>query len=255
MTKRIAALMVLLASLAGCATSPTGRSQLILISDAELAQMGVQAFDQMRQEVPVSKDPKLRERVRCVVEAITAQVSAPYRWEVEVFDADEVNAFALPGGKIGVFKGLFKAAENQHQLAAVIGHEVAHVMARHAAARVSQQLVTQLGVSVVAAGTGVHPDLIGMGADLLLTLPYSRADESEADILGLTYMARAGFDPRESLALWRNMAREAGPRPVEFLSTHPAPETRMRELERHLPQALALYEEARAAGRTPRCDS
>ncbi|MFA5630474.1 MAG: M48 family metallopeptidase [Porticoccaceae bacterium] len=239
--------------IAGCETSPTGRSQMILVSDEQMAQMGAQAFDQLKQETPTTRNSKVSGYVNCVANAITPMAPGRYNWEVGVFEDDSVNAFALPGGKIGVYTGLLRAAENQHQLAAVIGHEIAHVTARHSAARVSNQLATQMGVSVVAAGTGVNPQLIGMGADILLTLPYSRADESEADVVGLEYMARAGFDPRESVTLWRNMEREAGARPAQFLSTHPAPSTRIRDLERRMPQAVALYEEARAAGRTPNC--
>ncbi len=239
--------------LAACATSPTGRSQLILVSDAEMAQMGAQAFDQLKQETPPTRDSRVSSYVNCVANALTPHVQGGYNWEVRVFEDDSVNAFALPGGKIGVNTGLLKAAQNQHQLAAVVGHEIAHVIARHSAARVSNQLATQVGVTAVAAGTGMDPQLIGMGADLLLTLPYSRADETEADVLGLDYMARAGFDPRESVTLWQNMAREAGPRPAAFMSTHPAPEARMRELQRRMPDALILYEEAQKAGRRPNC--
>ncbi|MCK9563171.1 MAG: M48 family metallopeptidase, partial [Bacteroidales bacterium] len=190
--------------LAACATSPTGRSQIILVSDAEMAQMGAQAFDQLKKETPPTRNSSVSSYVNCVANAITPHVEGRYSWEVEVFEDDSVNAFALPGGKIGVNTGLLKAAQNQHQLAAVVGHEIAHVIARHSAARVSNQLATQMGVTAVAAGTGMDPQLIGMGADLLVTLPYSRGDETEADILGLDYMARAGFDPRESVALWQN---------------------------------------------------
>lgn len=236
-----------------CATSPTGRSQMILVSDAQMSEMGTQAFDQMKQETPLTRNASVSNYVNCVAKAITPQMQGSYNWDVGVFEDDAVNAFALPGGKIGVNTGLLRAAQNQHQLAAVIGHEIAHVTARHSAARVSNQLATQVGVSAVAAGTGMDPKLIGMGADLLLTLPYSRGDESEADIVGLDYMARAGFDPRQSIALWNNMAKEGGARSAEFLSTHPAPQTRIRDLEQRMPAAVALYEEARAAGRKPNC--
>jgi predicted Zn-dependent protease len=243
----------LLFLLAACTTSPTGRSQLILVSDDQMAEMGAQAFNDYKQKNTLSKSSDVSSYVNCVANAVTAQVSDRYKWEVGVFDEPSVNAFALPGGKIGVNTGLLKAAENQHQLAAVIGHEVAHVTARHSAAQVSNQLATQLGVSAVAQGTGVNPQLVGMGADLLLTLPYSRAAESEADVLGLDNMARAGFDPRESVQLWRNMARESGARPVTFLSTHPAPQSRIRDLEARMPRAMQLYEQALAAGRRPNC--
>ncbi len=249
----IAMLVCITAVLSACATSPTGRQQILLVSDAQMNQMGEQAFTQLREENPVSTDQAKTRYVNCIADAIIPVVDGNYSWDVAVFDDDSVNAFALPGGKIGVFTGLLRVAENQHQLAAVIGHEIAHVTARHSAARVSSQMATQLGVSVLATTTRMDPRVIGMGADLLLTLPYSRGDESEADRLGLEYMARAGFDPRESVALWRNMEREGGARPAEFMSTHPAPQTRIQDLERRMSDAVMLYEQARAQGRRPNC--
>ena len=188
--------------------------------------------------------------VRCVANAILKETPGDNRWEIAVFDDDAVNAFALPGGKIGVYTGLLDLAENQHQVAAVIGHEVAHVIARHHAARVSSQLATQLGVSVAAGSTGVDPRVISMGADLLLTLPHSRRDEAEADQLGLQYMARAGFDPRQSTELWQTMARQGGGRPPELLSTHPSPSSRIQDLRNLMPRVMPLYEQA---GNRPQC--
>jgi predicted Zn-dependent protease len=236
-----------------CAESPTGRNQLLLVSEEQMAAMGDQAFQQMKQEKPRVDNATTSEYVNCVARTITGAISSSYNWEVAVFEDDAVNAFALPGGNIGVFTGLLKVTKNQHQLAAVIGHEVAHVIARHSAARVSSQLATELGVSILAAGTGMDPRLIGTGADLLLSLPYSRGDETEADRLGLQYMARAGFDPRESVDLWRNMAQEGGARPPEFLSTHPSPGSRIRDLQEYMPSAVQTYQQARAAGRRPQC--
>lgn len=243
--------MALLVS--ACATSPTGRQQFMLVSDGDMAQMGEQAFNELKSENSASRNQALTRYVNCVADAIIPVVGGGYAWEVVLFDDDSVNAFALPGGKIGVFTGLLNVAENQHQLATVVGHEIAHVIARHSAARVSNQLATSMGVSVLAHTTGVSPSIIGLGADLLLTLPYSRGDESEADRLGLDYMARAGFDPRESVNLWRNMDKEGGARPSEFTSTHPAPQTRIQDLQRRLPDALALFEQARTQGRQPNC--
>jgi len=252
---RTGALPVVLLSLvvSACATSPTGRSQMLLVSESQMAAMGEEAFNQLKQEHTTSTDQSLTRYVNCVSDAVLAGIDASQNWEVVLFDDAAVNAFALPGGKIGIFRGLLNVAENQHQLATVVGHEIAHVTARHSAARVSNQLATQLGVSVVAQTTGMDPGLIGAGADLLLTLPYSRADETEADRLGLNYMAQAGFDPRESVALWQNMARAAGEGPPKFLSTHPAPQDRIRELERRMPASVAMFEAARAQGRQPAC--
>ncbi len=236
----------------GCVTSPTGRTQLKLVSDAEMAQMGATAFQQLKTKTPPSKDGKANAYVQCVANAIVREVGGS--WEVQVFDSKEVNAFALPGGKIGVFTGLLKVADNQNQLAAVIGHEVAHVLAGHSAARVSNQMAAQLGVSLGSAVTGVSPDMIGMGANLLLLMPYGRGDETEADVLGLDLMARAGFDPRQAPALWVNMGRaNGGNAPPEFMSTHPSNESRIRDLNSHMPKSLPYYEQARSQGKNPRC--
>ncbi len=234
-----------------CATSPTGRRQLKLVSDAEISQMGVAAFQKLKQETPPTSNQKVNAYVQCVSQAITREVGGA--WEVQVFESKEVNAFALPGGKIGVYTGLLKVAENQHQLAAVVGHEVAHVLAGHSAARVSNQMAAQLGVAVVAGATGMSPDMIGMGANLLLVLPNSRGDESESDILGQQLMARAGFDPSQAAQLWVNMSKGAGGAPPEMMSTHPSSDTRIRDLNNNLVKVNPLYEQARASGKRPNC--
>jgi predicted Zn-dependent protease len=254
MSLRIAVAALIALVIAACATSPTGRTQLRLVSDDQMAQMGVAAFTDMKAKTPVTKDTKESSYVRCVADAVTHEVSGGYNWEVQVFEDKQVNAFALPGGKIGVYTGLLKVAANQDQLAAVLGHEVSHVIAGHSAARVSNQMATQLGVEVLSAATGYDPQLIGMGANLLVILPFSRGDESEADILGMDTMARAGFDPRQAIELWHNMDRAAGEgAPPELLSTHPANDTRIRDLSARLPQDLPVYEKARASGKAPHC--
>lgn len=255
---------------AACATSPLGRSQLKLVSDAQMQQMGIDTFQQIVAETPQTDDPQVRAYVTCVAKAITAVVPADAEgvpdgdWEVRVFQDDTANAFALPGGKIGVHTGLLDVAENQDQLAAVIGHEVAHVLAGHSAERVSAQILKQGGMSAAGAFLGAAGDPsspynglllqgLGLGADVLGVLPYSRAHESEADLYGLDLMARAGFDPRASVVLWKNMEAAGGARPPEFLSTHPSPETRIQDLQQRIPQELPVMEQARAEGRRPRC--
>ena len=242
------------AAVVACATSPTGRNQLRLISDAQLTEMGVQAFTEMKQELPVTQSAATRRYVECVTNNILPFIPGRTDWEVQTFESDQVNAFALPGGKIGVYTGLLKVAKTQDQLAAVIGHEIAHVIAGHSGARVSNQIATQLGVSVFSAATGVGGDLIGAGANMLLVLPNSRRDESESDILGMRYMAEAGFNPAAAVELWQNMAAAAGGRsPAEFTSTHPSHDTRIRDLNAELANSMPLYERARRAGRTPNC--
>jgi len=249
-----------------CATSPLGRKQLILVDDAQMSQMGAQAFEQLKSEGKISSDSATNAYVSCTARAITAQLPGEMAgdWEVRVFEDDSANAFALPGNKIGVHTGLLPVTKNQDQLATVIGHEVGHVLARHGAERVSNQMVAQGGVEIAGAILGATGDpssplhgiameALGVGAGLG-TMAYGRKQESEADLYGLELMARAGFDPRQSVPLWENMAAAAGgDRPPEILSTHPAPENRIRDLQARIPEVLPLMEQARAAGRRPRC--
>jgi len=255
---------LVIATLTACATSPTGRSQFIMIPEGQMVQMGAQAFQQMKKRQKVADDPRAQRYVQCVADAITVQLGGGYagtQWEVAVFQDDTPNAFALPGGKIGVHTGMLDVAKNQHQLAAVIGHEVGHVMSRHGAERVSQQYAANTAMQLVDAYAGEGSSqssktvmsLLGLGAQVGVLLPYSRLHESEADIIGLDLMARAGFDPRESIELWRNMAGQGGNRPPEFLSTHPHPRGRIEKLQARMPGALNIYQQARNAGRRPNC--
>jgi predicted Zn-dependent protease len=253
--------MVLLAVvLAGCEETPTGRSRLVLVPDALMAEMGENAFIQMRRERPVSGDSREDALVQCVsrevVEAarsVYPAIEMPKAWEVVVFDDDSPNAFALPGGRIGVHAGLLRVAESPAQLAAVIGHEVAHVLADHG----NERLTQQLGIKAVLLLVGLFSEgeiareplmrALGLGAHLGIALPFSRTHEEEADLMGLTIMAHAGFDPRESVALWRNMAAAGGDQPPEFLSTHPAHESRVELLDSHMTGAMEAYQTAEPA--------
>ena len=248
--------------LLACTTSPLGRNQLILVSDAELDQMSLTAFQQIKQETPVSSDRRVNTYVACVAFAVTSALApnSADRWEVTVFHSDQANAFALPGGRIGVYDGLLKVAENQDQLATVIGHEVAHVLARHTAERVSTSMVADTGMQLlqIAAG-GSSPardelfSLLGLGAQVGILLPFSRAQESEADLVGLDLMAKAGFDPRQSVLLWNNMAKAGGGQQPEFLSTHPSGTRRIQDLQGRMPLALGIAQTAKSQGRHPQC--
>lgn len=253
----------LAALLIACQTTPTGRRQLNLFPDDQVAKMGQQAFLQMKQKTPPTQGDATSRYIQCVAQAMIQVVPRPKgggEWDVSVFADDQVNAFALPGGGIGIYTGLLKAAQNQDQLAAVIGHEIAHVQAEHANARLSTQYATEAGLSLIQAIAG-GPDgvgsnamaLLGLGAQVGILLPFSRAQESEADILGLQYMARAGFDPRQAVNLWQNMAKVGGGGGPTFLSTHPSSEQRMRVLKEHTPKALEQYQQAQAQGRRPAC--
>lgn len=261
MVKRVL-LGTLIALLAACITSPTGRQQLTLMAPQQLDSMGEVAFRELQQKQSIEASPRINDYVRCVAQAIVRELPGNQgRWEVAVFRENSANAFALPGGRIGVNTGLLQVARNQDQLAAVIGHEVAHVLARHHNERMSQELAVKGGLSIIdalAGGQGAATQqglmaLLGLGAQVGILLPYSRIQEEEADLIGLELMARAGFDPRQALALWDNMARAGGGQPPEFLSTHPSYGTRRRQMEAHMDRALQIYQSVQARGGTPRC--
>jgi predicted Zn-dependent protease len=260
--------LAFLAAVLSCATSPIqtsplGRKQLRLFPQAEMTAMGVAAYEQMKEQMPRSQNEAAIRTVRCVARAVTAEArgaAAPSEWEVTVFEEDSANAFALPGGKIGVHTGLLRVATDSSQLSAVIGHEIAHVLAEHGNERASTTFVAQSGLQLAeklgdpsAPGRNQILAVLGLGAEVGVLLPFSRAQEREADLMGLDLMARAGFDPRASVALWQNMSRAGGSAPPEFLSTHPSHESRIRELNERIPSALEIYERARAEGKRPDC--
>jgi predicted Zn-dependent protease len=250
-----------------CATSMTGQRQLLLYPESEMAQMGSAAFTDLQSKTPRSSNSTKVTYVRCVANAITqvvppeqARAVAVTGWQVELFEDETANAFALPGGKIGVHTGLLLVATTPGQLAAVLGHEVGHVLDRHSNARVSQSTLLntgmQLGAIVLGTETPEKAALmgaLGVGLQYGVELPYGRDQESAADQIGLELMARAGFDPRESVTLWQNMARAGGAAPPEFMSTHPSSDTRISRLEALVPEFMPLYEQAKAAGRRPSC--
>ncbi|KAA0873862.1 M48 family metallopeptidase [Nitrincola tapanii] len=252
-------LILFTVTLSACATSPTGRSQFTMFSDQQINAMGAANFEQMRQEKKTVTNAEVRRYAQCVTDALLAVSPDPHGWEVEVFAADTPNAFALPGKKIGLYQGMLNLAQTPAQLAAVVGHEIGHVLARHGNERVSTQYATQMGLAlataVFASGERSNDQLLaalGLGAQVGILLPFSRQHEIEADLMGLELMARAGFDPRESITLWQNMSRQ-GSGNIEFLSTHPGYNTRIQTLQRAMPDALNLYEQAQQAGRKPSC--
>ncbi|WP_096461522.1 M48 family metallopeptidase [Sulfurifustis variabilis] len=262
--RRLAAVLAgMLVLLFACQTTPTGRRQLNLFPDEQVAEMGQTAFAQMKQKTPPAQGDPASKYIQCVAQSVVQVVRKPKgggQWDVSVFADDQVNAFALPGGGIGIYTGILKAARTPDQLAAVIGHEIAHVQAEHANARLSTQYATEAGlglIQAIAGGGGGEGGnvmaLLGLGAQVGILLPFSRAQESEADIIGLEYMARAGYDPRQAVNLWQNMARVGGSGPPAFLSTHPSSEQRMENLNKHTPKALELYRQAQAQGRKPNC--
>ncbi|HVJ18966.1 MAG TPA: M48 family metallopeptidase [Polyangiaceae bacterium] len=244
-----------------CATTATGRKQLILLPEDELSAMGQQAFTAMKKEEPIDTAPRTNNYVTCVAHALLdANNAKTAQWEIVVFESKEANAFALPGRKIGVYTGMLGVAKTQDQLAAVLGHEIAHVTQHHSNERVSQTLLAEGGMTAASAALGsegtthdVAMAALGIGAQFGVLMPFGRTQESEADVVGLEYMARAGFDPRGAVQLWQNMAAAEGGSPPEFLSTHPSSESRIHDLEKRMPSAWKLYEAARSRGDAPRC--
>ncbi len=230
--------------LAGCETNAvTGRSQFVGLAPGEqqLAALALDSWTKQKQSTPVSRDPALNAQLQRVGQRIAAVSGLTnVQWEFVVFDKDEKNAFVLPGGKVGFYKGLMRLAKNDAQIAAVMGHEVGHVQARHAAERYSQQVGSQLamaGAQVAVAGSqnaNAYLAAIGLGAQVGILLPYSRLQETEADRVGVDNMHKAGYDVREAVTFWELMAAEGASRGPTILSTHPSPSGRMQELRNYI---------------------
>ena len=237
---------------AACATAPyTGRNQLLFTSEGRETRMGLQAFQQIKAKYRVSRDPEINALVTRVGRRVADAAQRPdYRWEFLVFEGKEANAFCLPGGKVGIFTGILKYTRDEAGMATVISHEVAHALARHAGERLSQSMLAQaggLGLGVALGGMGgVAGSAImqgySLGTQLGILLPYSRAQETEADNIGLILMAKAGYDPARALDFWwRMMKADKGTKMPEFMSTHPNDASRLKELEAFLPEARKYY--------------
>ncbi len=243
--------------LVSCETAPiSGRSQLILLSPGEESKLGLQAYQEILKKEKISTDPALNamlQRVGARIAAATGRTD--YQWEFKLIENDKmINAFCLPGGKVAVYTGILPLTRDEAGLAAVIGHEVAHATARHGAERMSQGLLVQAGLAVGAIAAGASNQsagstqallgALGAGATLGIILPFSRLQETEADRLGLTYMARAGYDPRAARDLWVRMGQASakmGSSTPEWMSTHPSNASRIRDIEAMLPEAMAQY--------------
>lgn len=233
--------------ISACSTSPTGRSQLILLPDGQMNELGVQSFAQMKQKGSVVTGAKLN-YVRCISNRLLSTMGEnPQTWEVQVFNDASANAFALPGKKIGVNTGMIKLA-NRDQLAAVIGHEIAHVKARHGAERLSMNMGLQTLNQLLAQGlagseyAGLAQQALAIGGQVGVLLPYSRTHESEADNIGLVIMAKAGFNPTAGVTLWQAMQKASKGAPPELLSTHPSSQTRINALQKQLSSVMPSYQ-------------
>ena len=259
---RLAALLtiaVAIVTVASCAKTPvTGRRAFILLSEDEETKLGADAYKEALEKEKLCRDGITNSTVKILGRDIAKAADRErWPWEYRVIDsAKTMNAFALPGGKVAVYTGILQPAKNEAGLAAIMGHEAAHATARHGAQRVSQALLVQAGLTAAALSVDdpKQRDAIvgglGAGAALGILLPFSRENESEADEIGMIYMARAGYDPREAVAFWERFRNysggDGGP---EFLSTHPAPSSRIRDLKKLLPKALKEYEKSPKKGR------
>ena len=252
--------------LAGCYTNPvTGRKSLVILSQGEEVALGAKSFQDIQGKEKVSTDAAANARVQRIGQRIAQAVGDGLpgaKWEFVVFESKDLNAFALPGGKVGVYKGLMQLAENDSELAIVMGHEIGHVIARHGAERMSEAMVISgvgaLGSAVVENKTE-NPQMrqvfdlaYGGGATLLRVLPHSRGAETEADRMGALYAAKAGYDPRASISFWKKMiaqkqqaGKQAGGKMEAILSTHPADDKRIADLQALMSEMVPIYDQNR----------
>jgi predicted Zn-dependent protease len=256
--RTVASAAFIVALVSACTTNPvTGRKEYTAgVSPQEELQLGITSFDKMKQEVPISRDPALNAAVQRVGQRIAnvATKDMPNaQWEFVVFDSDEANAFCLPGGKVGVYKGIFAITKNDAGLATVVAHEVAHAVSRHGAERMATSQALQVGGQLVGAATQSAKPITqtavaaayGLGGQVGYQLPHSRSQESEADHIGLIYMARAGFQPREAVSFWQRFAayneQRGGSKTSSLLSDHPVDSKRIEQIQGWLPEAQQQY--------------
>jgi predicted Zn-dependent protease len=252
-SRRLVPAAVLL--LAACETVPyTGRSQLNLLPEGSELQMGRQAYAEVLRQSAINRDPVANGQLEGVGRRIAAATGrTDFQWRFTLIESQEANAFCLPGGQVAVYTGILPITQDEAGLAVVLGHEISHAIAHHGAERISQSLLIQTGLAAIQIALANRDpatmrqvtSLLGAGAAVGVMLPWSRAQESEADHLGLIFMAKAGYDPHAAVAFWQRMTQAAkGRRPPEFLSDHPSDETRVRQIEAWIPEAMGYYQPA-----------
>lgn len=237
------------------ATVSVAQAQLF-VSEKEIRRAARVEWLSMKRHLPLAPDPRVQRYVECVSNRLIAELDPEHAnvdWEVVVFDDDGINASANPDGKIAVLTGLLKVADTPDALAAVLGHEIAHATENHVMERARKGARTDLLVLMGSAATGIRRDMLRDGAAIGFTLPYARDQETEADIVGLEYMAKAGFDPRAAMYLWKNMSAANRGSPPELLSSHPSDDTRLDNIVKSITPALVKYNAARDAGKRPNC--
>ena len=231
-------------AIASCSENPElGRTQLILVSDGQLSQLAASSWDQLKRKTKLSRDGRYNAQLQRIGPRIAGAAGlGGSNWEYAVFEGKEINAFVLPGGKVGFYSGIMPLFDNDDQCAVVMGHETGHIVGRHAAERFSQSMLADVGVSAVAIALQQNDvrssqeiaAVLGIGVTFGVILPYSRKHESEADTLGIRFMQRAGYNPTQAIPFWQKMAARAGPRQPEFMSTHPDPQTRIEAIKQQL---------------------
>ncbi|OGV36036.1 MAG: hypothetical protein A2020_00860 [Lentisphaerae bacterium GWF2_45_14] len=246
----IAAALSLTFFVTGCSTVPfTERSRVLMTSESSENDMGAEAWQELKSQQKISKDPALNNAVKKVSTDIARIAEKPdYQWEFAVFESAEPNAFCLPGGKVGVYSGIFKYMNNEAELAAIVGHEVGHAIARHGGERMTHGIVQQIGMIGLSLGTSNQNILDAYGAvtNVAGVLPYSRLHEYEADHIGMILMSKAGYDPHGAISFWekfKTISQESSL--AEFFSTHPMSEKRLQEMQGYLPEAMGYYQKAR----------
>lgn len=252
MAKRICSVVFFTFLTISCQTvQETGRSQFIIASESQELQLGDQAYQETLKKNRLSTRNDWQAQLRRVGQRIAAAANKPdYKWEFTLIQGKEVNAFALPGGKVVFWEGMMPVAQDDNGVAVVMGHEVAHALARHGAERMTQTMGAQALGELLSLGVGkVNPGLqedflkvYGLGATVGVLLPWGRTQESEADRIGLRLMAKAGYDPGSAIAFWERMSKVAGDKPPEFLSTHPSDATRINQIKEWLPEARSHYQ-------------
>jgi predicted Zn-dependent protease len=253
--RRALAIMVVFGViLTACNTVPvTGRRQLNFIPAGQEMELGMTSFNEMKTNTPINHDPAINALVQKVGSRIAAVANLPgAQWEFVVFESPEANAFCLPGGKVGVYTGILPITKDEAGLATVIGHEVAHAIARHGAERMSEQLIINGGSELIGSGIfkadpkvlAIATQVYGTGAQVGVALPHSRSQESEADHIGIVYMAQAGYPPEAAVAFWQRFAafnKQSGSTTPWFLRTHPLDDARIAQLQAWLPEAKLQY--------------
>jgi predicted Zn-dependent protease len=226
----------------------------LFVSEKEIRRAARVEWLSMKRHLPLEPDARVQRYVECVANRLIAELSEDAKkvdWEVVVFDDDSINASANPDGKIAVLNGLLRVADTPDSLAAVLGHEIAHATENHVMSRARKGARTDMLVMLGSAATGIHQDMLRDGATIGLALPYARDQETDADLVGLQYMARAGFDPRAPMYLWKNMTAANKGAPPENMSSHPSDDRRLDNNLKTITPALVQFNAAREAGKRP----